>query len=60
MRVIFGKVEEISREGLIFVFFFIFDYGLLIIMFLNYKKISWFNIGFLDMECLFIGYSVVF
>lgn len=60
MRAISGKVEETSREGLIFAFPSIFDYGPLIIMPLNHKKISWFNIGSLDMECLFIGYSVAF
>lgn len=60
MCAIAGEGEETDIEGLIFVPLSILDYGPLPIMSLNYMKIIWLNSSSLDMECLFIGYSVAF
>lgn len=54
MCAISGEAEEIGVEGLIIVLLPALDYGPVTIMSLNHKKISWFNIGFQDIECLFI------
>lgn len=54
----FWRGQEIGIEGLVFVLPSILDYGPVTVVSLNHKKTSVFNIGSLDMECLFIGYSV--
>lgn len=58
MCAISREVEETGFEDS-YVLPSILGCGPVMIMSLNCKKISWFNIGFLDMGCLFTGRSVV-